>query len=61
MRNWWQIVWLVAQGQLATQVAQGMGGSPYWRGQLAKRYMVLSELDCGERSHALVHGLNAGG
>jgi transposase len=37
-RSWWQIVWLLSRGQTARQVAQSTGYSPYWIGQLAKRY-----------------------
>src|SRR6476660_9380542 len=37
-RSWWQMLWLLARGQSARQVAQSTGYSPYWIGQLAKRY-----------------------
>jgi transposase len=37
-RSWWQMLWLVSRGQTARQVAQSTGYSPYWIGQLAKRY-----------------------
>ena len=37
-RTWWQILWLLARGQTARAVAQSTGYSPYWIGQLAKRY-----------------------
>jgi transposase len=37
-RSWWQILWLLSRGQSARQVAQSTGYSPYWIGQLAKRY-----------------------
>src|SRR5436305_10190838 len=37
-RSWWQILWLLSRGQTARQVAQSTGYSPYWIGQLAKRY-----------------------
>jgi transposase len=37
-RSWWQMLWLLSRGQSARQVAQSTGYSPYWIGQLAKRY-----------------------
>jgi transposase len=37
-RSWWQMLWLLSRGQSARQVAQSTGDSPYWIGQLAKRY-----------------------
>lgn len=37
-RSWWQILWLLARGQTARQVAENTGYSAYWIGQLARRY-----------------------
>ena len=37
-RSWWQILWLVARGQSARQVAASTGYSAYWVGQLVQRY-----------------------
>jgi hypothetical protein len=37
-RSWWQILWLLSPERSARQVAQYTGYSPYWIGQLAKRY-----------------------
>jgi transposase len=37
-RSWWQILWLLARGQTAKQVAESTGYSRYWIGQLARRY-----------------------
>lgn len=37
-RSWWQILWLLAQGRTATELAAVTGYSAYWIGQLAKRY-----------------------
>jgi transposase len=37
-RSWWQILWLLARGQTARQVAESTGYSAYWIGQLARRY-----------------------
>ncbi len=34
----WQILWLLAQGQTATQVAAVTGYSAYWIGRIARRY-----------------------
>jgi predicted O-methyltransferase YrrM len=35
--SWWQILWLLARGQRARQVAESTGYSAYWIGQLAGR------------------------
>ena len=37
-RSWWQILWLLARGQLAKDIAENTGYSRYWIGQIAKRY-----------------------
>jgi hypothetical protein len=37
-RSWWQILWLLAQGRTATELALVTGYRAYWIGQLAKRY-----------------------
>lgn len=37
-RSWYQILWLLAQGQTATAIAASTGYSRYWIGQLARRY-----------------------
>ena len=37
-RSSWQILWLLARGQTARQVAESTGYSAYWIGQLAQRY-----------------------
>src|SRR6185312_6036220 len=37
-RSWWQMLWLLARGQTARQVAESTGYSAYWIGQLARRY-----------------------
>jgi transposase len=37
-RSWWQILWLLARGQLAKDIAASTGYSRYWIGQIAKRY-----------------------
>ena len=37
-RSWWQILWLLARGQLAKEIAESTGYCRYWIGQIAKRY-----------------------
>jgi transposase len=37
-RSWWQILWLLARGQLAQDIAESTGYSRHWIGQIAKRY-----------------------
>jgi hypothetical protein len=37
-RSWWQILWQLARGQTATQIAETTGYSRYWIGQIARRY-----------------------
>ena len=37
-RTWWQIVWLVSQGQTATAIAHSTGFSRGWVCQVVKRY-----------------------
>lgn len=37
-RSHWQIIWLLAQGHPASEVAPMTGYSAYWIGQIAKRF-----------------------
>ena len=37
-RSWFQILWLLARGQTATEIAESTGYSGYWIGQIARRY-----------------------
>jgi hypothetical protein len=37
-RTWWQILWLLAQGRTATELATVTGYRAYWIGQIANRY-----------------------
>src|SRR5258708_38218923 len=37
-RSHWQMLWRLAQGQTAKQVAVSPGYSAYWSGQIAQRY-----------------------
>src|SRR5260221_12332751 len=49
-RSWWQILWLLARGQRARQVAESTGYSRYWIGQLARRYNTQGPV--GMQNHA---------
>jgi transposase len=48
-RSHWQILWLLAQGHPAYEVAQLTGYSAYWIGQIARRYNAEGEE--GLRNH----------
>lgn len=37
-RSWYQILWLLAKGHLAREIAESTGYSRYWIGQVARRY-----------------------
>jgi transposase len=37
-RTWWQLLWLLARGHTATELAAVTGYRAYWIGQIAKRY-----------------------
>ena len=37
-RMWWRILWLLAQGKTAVEVAKATGYTHRWVGQVAKRY-----------------------
>lgn len=37
-RSWFQILWLLAKGQTAREIAESTGYSRYWIGQVARRY-----------------------
>src|SRR5262252_4892797 len=50
-RSWWQILWLLAQGQTATELARVTGYSAYWIGQLAKRYNAQGPAGMRNRQH----------
>ena len=51
LRSRWQMLWLLACGQTATQIAQSTGYSRYWIGQIAKRYNVLGAAGVADRRH----------
>jgi hypothetical protein len=52
-RTWWQIVWLLSQGRTGREVASVTGYSPYWIGQIAKRYNA--EGPTGMRNRQYTH------
>jgi hypothetical protein len=54
-RNWGQILWLLARGQTARQVAASTGYSPYWIGQLAKRYNTEGPAGMRNRARLTSH------
>lgn len=37
-RSWWQILWLLARGKTAAEVAASTSYSRYWIGQIVRRY-----------------------
>jgi transposase len=53
-RSWWQILWLLSRGQTAKAVADSTGYSPYWIGQLAKRYNAAGPDAMINRQHTRV-------
>jgi hypothetical protein len=50
-RSWWQILWLLAQGRTATELASVTGYSAYWIGQLARRYNEQGPAGMHNRQH----------
>jgi hypothetical protein len=50
-RTWWQILWLLAQGRTATELAGVTGYSAYWIGQVAKRYNEQGPAGMYHRQH----------
>ena len=50
-RSWWQILWLLAQGRTATELASVTGSSAYWIGQLARRYNEQGPAGMRNRQH----------
>jgi transposase len=50
-RSWWQIVWLLARGQLAKDIAQSTGYNRAWIGQIAKRYNEQGPAGMVNRQH----------
>lgn len=54
-RSWWQILWLLARGQTARDVAGVTGYSPYWIGQIAKRYNTEGPAGMTNRQYTRSH------
>ena len=51
-RGQWQIVWLVAQGRLAREVAATTSYSTKWVGAIVRRYTADGPAGVGDRRHA---------
>jgi transposase len=54
-RSWWQILWLLARGHIAREVAAVTGYSPYWIGQFAKRYNAEGPAGMTNRQYTRSH------
>ena len=54
-RSWWQILWLLARGQLAKDIAESTGYSRYWIGQIAKRYNAAGPAGMHNRRYTHSH------
>src|SRR5690349_17733227 len=54
-RTWWQILWLLSQGRTGREVATVTGYSPYWIGQIAKRYNREGPTGMHNRRHTTSH------
>lgn len=50
-RSWWQILWLLARGQLAKDIAESTGYNRAWIGQIAKRYNEQGPVGMVNRQH----------
>ena len=48
-RTWWQIVWLVSQGQTGAAIARSTGFSRGWVCQVVKRYNALGPAGMADR------------
>jgi transposase len=54
-RSWWQILWLLSQDRTGREVATVTGYSPYWIGQIAKRYNTEGPDGMRNRRHTTSH------
>src|SRR5260370_30359718 len=54
-RSWYQILWLLAKGQTARAIAVSTGYSPYWIGQIAKRYNAQGPAGMTNRHYTHSH------
>lgn len=66
-RSHWQIIWLLAQGHAAYEVARMTGYSAYWIGQVARRFtdegaegLVNHRRQSRANPHALLTDANGG-
>ena len=50
-RSWWQILWLLAKGHTAAEVAETTGYSRFWMGQLVRRYTTSGPAGRRNRQH----------
>jgi transposase len=54
-RSWWQILWLLARGRTARDLAEVTGYSAYWIGQIAKRYNAAGPAGMHNRQYTHSH------
>src|SRR6185437_4450857 len=54
-RSWFQILWLLAKGHTATEIAESTGYSRYWIGQIARRYNVAGPVGMQNRRFTHSH------
>jgi transposase len=54
-RTWWQILWLLSQGRTGREIATVTSYSPYWIGQIAKRYNSEGPDGMRNRRHTNSH------
>jgi hypothetical protein len=54
-RSWYQILWLLAKGQTARDIAVSTSYSPYWIGQIAKRYNTQGPAGMSNRQYTHSH------
>jgi hypothetical protein len=54
-RTWRQVLWLLSQGRTGREVATVAGYSPYWIGQIAKRYNIEGPDGMRNRRHTTSH------
>ena len=54
-RSWYQILWLLSKGQMAREIAVSTGYSPYWIGQIAKRYNAEGPAGMTNRQYTHSH------
>jgi hypothetical protein len=53
--RFWPILWLLSQGRTGREVATVTGYSPYWIGQIAKRYNQQGRNGMRNRRHTTSH------